>query len=106
MEASIALYEEAMAAGVCAEQARLFLPAYGMYVRWVWTASLQAVAHFLRLRLDEHAQKEIRDYAEAIKQLTAEKFPISPPSTTGKPAVIEAATKAASILRSLAQTLR
>ena len=77
VEASIALYEEAMAAGVCAEQARLFLPAYGMYVRWVWTASLQAVAHFLRLRLDEHAQKEIRDYAEAIKQLTAEKFPIS-----------------------------
>ena len=45
------LYEEAMEAGICAEvQARLFLPAYGMYVRWVWTASLQAVAHFLKLR--------------------------------------------------------
>ena len=77
VEASIALYEEAMAAGVCAEQARLFLPAYGMYVRWVWTASLQAVAHFLRLRLDEHAQKEIRDYAEAVRQLAEEKFPVS-----------------------------
>jgi len=77
VEASIALYEEAMAAGICAEQARLFLPAYGMYVRWVWTASLQAVAHFLRLRLDEHAQKEIRDYAAAVKQLAMEKFPVS-----------------------------
>lgn len=74
---SIALYEEAMEAGVCAEQARLFLPAYGMYVRWVWTASLQAVAHFLKLRLDEHAQKEIRDYAEAVQKLAVEKFPVS-----------------------------
>lgn len=77
VEASIALYEEAMEAGICAEQARLFLPAYGMYVRWVWTASLQAVAHFLKLRLDEHAQKEIRDYAQAVKELAMQKFPVS-----------------------------
>ncbi len=77
VEASIALYEEAMEAGVCAEQARLFLPAYGMYVRWVWTGSLQAVAHFLRLRMAEDAQKEIRDYAEAVYKLALEKFPVS-----------------------------
>ncbi|NLL42114.1 MAG: FAD-dependent thymidylate synthase [Firmicutes bacterium] len=77
VEASLRLYEKAMEDGVCAEQARLFLPAYGLYVRWVWTGSLQAVAHFLKLRLDEHAQKEIRDYAQAIETLTKEKFPLA-----------------------------
>ena len=71
------LYEEAMAAGVCAEQARLFLPAYGMYVRWYWTASLQSVVNFIALREDAHAQKEIRDYAEVVKSLTANAFPVS-----------------------------
>ena len=77
ISASLQLYEKALEDGVCAEQARLFLPAYGMYVRWVWTGSLQAVAHFLSLRLDSHAQKEIRDYAEAVQTLTKEKFPVS-----------------------------
>jgi thymidylate synthase ThyX len=27
--------------------------------------------------LDEHAQKEIRDYAKAIETLTREKFPLA-----------------------------
>lgn len=71
------LYEAAMAEGVCPEQARLFLPAYGMYVRWYWTASLQSVAHFIKLREDAHAQKEIRDYAEAVKVLSSVHFPIA-----------------------------
>src|SRR5690625_3757380 len=35
------LYDEALELGIAPEQARLFLPAYGMYVRWYWTASLQ-----------------------------------------------------------------
>jgi thymidylate synthase (FAD) len=48
------------------EQARLFLSAYGMYVRWYWTASLQSVCHFLNQRLNHDAQKEIQFYAEAI----------------------------------------
>lgn len=72
-----ALYEWAMKHGVCAEQARLFLPAYGMYVRWQWTASLQAVAHFLNQRLEHDAQKEIQDYAKAILVLATDKFPVS-----------------------------
>lgn len=77
VEESLKLYEQALEDQVCPEQARLFLPAYGLYVRWVWTGSLQAVAHFLQLRLDEHAQKEIRDYAKAIETLTREKFPLA-----------------------------
>jgi thymidylate synthase (FAD) len=77
VELSLKLYEQALEDQICPEQARLFLPAYGLYVRWVWTGSLQAVAHFLKLRLDEAAQKEIRDYAEAVRQLAETKFPIS-----------------------------
>jgi thymidylate synthase (FAD) len=77
IELSEALYEGALEEGVCAEQARLFLPAYGMYVRWYWSGSLQAVAHFLNLRLDGHAQKEIQEYAQAVYDLVYPLFPVS-----------------------------
>ncbi|WP_277680047.1 FAD-dependent thymidylate synthase [Gracilibacillus dipsosauri] len=70
-------YEWALSVGVCAEQARLFLPAYGMYVRWYWTASLQALSHFLNERLANDAQHEIREYAQAVYNLAIKKFPIS-----------------------------
>ncbi|MNH66481.1 Thymidylate synthase ThyX [compost metagenome] len=63
--------------GLCAEQARLFLPAYGMYVRWYWSTSLQGVCHFLTQRLEHDAQKEIQEYAKAVLELAKEKFPIS-----------------------------
>lgn len=71
------LYEQAMSDGVCAEQARLFLPAYGLYVRWYWTTSLQGVSHFLNQRLENDAQKEIQDYAKVVEELARDKFPKS-----------------------------
>lgn len=71
------LYNKAIADGICAEQARLFLPAYGMYVRWYWTASLQSVCHFLAQRLEHDAQKEIQEYAKAILELIKPHFPVS-----------------------------
>ena len=58
-----------MADGVAAEQARLFLPAYGMYVNYRWSASLQSVIHFLNQRLEEDAQVEIQEYAVAVREL-------------------------------------
>ncbi|MBX4152441.1 FAD-dependent thymidylate synthase [Paenibacillus lautus] len=70
-------YKIALDAGICAEQARLFLPAYGMYVRWYWSTSLQGVCHFLSQRLEHDAQKEIQDYAKAVLELAKEQFPIS-----------------------------
>jgi thymidylate synthase (FAD) len=70
-------YEKALEVGICAEQARLFLPAYALYVRWYWTASLAGVAHFLNQRLQHDAQKEIQSYAQAVNKLTQEAFPIS-----------------------------
>lgn len=70
-------YGWAIKNGVCAEQARLFLPAYGMYVRYYWTASLQSVAHFLNQRLAHDSQVEIQEYAKAVYELVKPKFPVS-----------------------------
>lgn len=68
-------YHDAMNDGVAPEIARLFLPAYGMYVRWRWTVSLQGVLTFLDQRLEHDAQYEIQEYAEAVLSLTKEAFP-------------------------------
>lgn len=69
------MYVQAMNDGIAPEQARLFLPAYGMYIRWRWTASLNAVLNFLSLRLDEHAQWEIQQYAQALESFIINDFP-------------------------------
>lgn len=71
------LYTKWMSAGVAAEQARLFLAAYGMYVIYRWTPSLDAVMNYLTLRLDEHAQYETKLYADAVAWFFAINFPIT-----------------------------
>lgn len=70
------LYEAAMESGIAPEQARLFLPAYGLYIRWRWTVSLNALMHFLDQRLDDHAQFEMRQYAQAIEPMVKEQYPM------------------------------
>jgi thymidylate synthase (FAD) len=74
-ETSVHAYNSAMEDGICTEQARLFLPAYAMYVRWRWTASLNALLHFIDLRKDSHAQWEMQQYALAIAHFVKESFP-------------------------------
>ena len=71
----VKMYEEALANGVAPELARLFLPAYGMYVRWRWTVSLQGAMTFLEQRLPHDAQVEIQEYAKAVSTLTNVAFP-------------------------------
>ena len=68
-------YRDALEAGICAEQARLFLPAYGLYIRFRWSASLQSVCWFLAQRLADKAQAEINAYARAVLELTRPHFP-------------------------------
>jgi thymidylate synthase (FAD) len=68
-------YHQALEDGIAPEIARLFLPAYGMYVRWRWTVSLQGVLTFLDQRLEHDAQQEIQQYAEAVLNLTKDAFP-------------------------------
>ena len=77
IDRGVTLYNYAIEHGIAPEQARLFLPAYGMYVRWYWTASLQSVAHLIEQRTATDAQYEFRLYAEAVKKLAEDKFPVS-----------------------------
>tara|TARA_Y100001973_G_C5159786_1_gene312879 strand:- start:145 stop:792 length:648 start_codon:yes stop_codon:yes gene_type:complete len=74
MKCAVEDYYELLAMGVCKEQARMVLP-LSLYSECYWTASLQAVMHFLKLREDEHSQKEIRDYAHAVRVLAQKQFP-------------------------------
>lgn len=69
-------YSVLIRAGVAKEQAREILPLC-TYTSWIWTASLAAVAHFIRLRDHDHAQFEIREYARALRKLTEPIFPVS-----------------------------
>jgi thymidylate synthase (FAD) len=75
VESGLEMYRTALEDGVAPELARLFLPAYGMYVRWRWTVSLQGVTTFLDQRLEHDAQAEIQEYAKAVQKLTEESFP-------------------------------
>lgn len=69
-------YKALLDMGVAREVARTILP-LNFFTEWYWTASLQAVYHLVELRDSEHAQKEIREYAIAIADLTKELFPFS-----------------------------
>ena len=72
---SQSLYQKALDDGIAPELARLFLPAYGMYVRYRWTVSLQGVITFLTQRLEHDAQVEIQEYAKAVNDLVTDHFP-------------------------------
>ena len=60
------LYEKALKIGVAREQARLFLPGFAVYYTWYAKTDAHNLMHFLRLRLPDDAQFEIRAYAEVI----------------------------------------
>jgi thymidylate synthase (FAD) len=62
--------------GIAPEQARMLLP-QSMYTSWVETGSLMAYARLCRLRLEDHAQKEIRDLAKQVSDQIAPLFPVS-----------------------------
>ena len=47
------------------ELARINLP-LGFYTQWYWKIDLHNLFHFLQLRVDPHAQYEIRVYARVI----------------------------------------
>lgn len=62
--------------GVAREIARINLP-LSSYTEWYWKIDLHNLFRFLKLRLDWHAQYEIRVYAEAIANIIKELYPIS-----------------------------
>lgn len=62
---SFELYDELLEAGLARETARAVLPV-NVYTQWYWSTDLWNLMHFLKLRLDSHAQYEIRVYAQAL----------------------------------------
>ena len=62
-----AQYQERLEAGIAREQARKDLP-LGTYTEAYWKIDLHNLLHFLALRMDEHAQYEIRCYAKLIAE--------------------------------------
>jgi thymidylate synthase (FAD) len=61
------IYQNRLEAGVAREQARKDLP-LSTYTEAYWKIDLHNLLHFLSLRMDVHAQQEIRDYSTAIAE--------------------------------------
>jgi thymidylate synthase (FAD) len=76
IEQSYVVYSMLIRNGVCKEQARCVLPIC-FYTEVIWTASLEAVANFIRLRDHEGAQWEIREYAKAVRELSKQVAPVA-----------------------------
>ena len=72
---AMTVYHDLIERGVAKEEARLVLP-LSLYTETIWTCSFQAVMNFLDLRLDSHAQWEIREYARVVQQLIQTAVPI------------------------------
>ena len=62
--------------GVAREMARAALPV-SVYTEWYWKCDLHNLFHFLSLRMDPHAQYEIRVFADAMYELMKPIVPIS-----------------------------
>ena len=72
---SIVSYQDSLSIGVDRELARINLP-LGLYTLKHWQIDLRNLLHFLNLRNSPHAQLEIKEYADAIECIVADKFPL------------------------------
>lgn len=75
-QSAMECYKDLLFLNVAPEVARMVLP-QSMYTEFVETGSLAAYARLCNLRLDPTAQKEIRDYANAVAVLLHSRFPVS-----------------------------
>jgi len=76
LDSARALYEKRIEMGVAREQARKDLP-LSTYTEAYWKVDLHNLLHFLSLRMDSHAQHEIRSYATAMgEQIIRPLFPL------------------------------
>ena len=73
---SYKIYQQLLELGLARELARSVLPV-GHYTEWYWKIDLRNLMNFLALRLDPHAQWEIRVYAEAMASIVKEVVPIA-----------------------------
>ena len=75
-EAAYGAYEELLKDDIARELARINLP-LSLYTQWYWQMDLHNLFHFLALRIDEHAQWEIREYAHAIAKVVEVVCPLA-----------------------------
>jgi thymidylate synthase (FAD) len=75
-EAMYERYQKLTEAGVSREMARIALPV-SVYTEWYWKCDLHNLLRFLSLRMDHHAQEEIRVYAEAMYALLQPIVPLT-----------------------------
>ncbi len=71
-----AAYQKLLSLGVAREEARVVLPV-GLYTEFYWKQDLHNLLHFIQLRLDAHAQYEIRVYAGAIAEFVKRHVPLA-----------------------------
>ena len=69
-------YSELIESGLAREIARINLP-LSLYTEFYWEMDLHNLFHFLKLRLDSHAQYEIRVYAEVILEMCRKVAPMA-----------------------------
>lgn len=58
-------YQDMLSLNIARELSRVNLP-LNLYTEWYWQIDLKNLLHFLRLRMDSHAQYEIRAYANVM----------------------------------------
>ena len=69
-------YEQFIERKMRRELARINLPV-SLYTEWYWKIDLHNLFHFLKLRIDAHAQYEIRVFGEAMATLVKERVPLA-----------------------------
>lgn len=75
-EVSWEVYQDRLEAGIAKEQAREDLP-LSLMTQFYATSNLRNWLHFLDLRLDKHALKEIRDTAVKVEEIVANAAPMT-----------------------------
>lgn len=75
-ESAYADYAELIDHSLAREIARINLP-LSLYSQWYWQIDLHNLFRFFQLRLDEHAQKEIRLYAQTMLEMTRTVAPVA-----------------------------
>ena len=75
-ESAKRIYQERLKAGIAKEQARKDLP-LSTYTRAYWQCNLRNIFHFLRLRMDSHAQLEIRSFANSMFEIVRQVCPVA-----------------------------
>lgn len=75
-DATLVAYNKLLQIGVAREQARAILP-QSLMTKFYMTGNLRSWAHFIKLRIDSHAQEEAQEVARQCKEILTARFPHS-----------------------------